>query len=70
MMRGLELAGVTDRRPSAKATSSAAAYLAAITCRYLLGAESDLGETIADRSRVMLETLCQWLGLPSEVRHG
>jgi hypothetical protein len=69
ILRGLELAGVTvDAR--AEDHLAAAAYLAAITCRYLVGAESDLGETIADRSRVMLETLCQWLGLQSGVRLG
>ena len=69
VLRGLELAGVTVDAPG-EDNLAAAAYLAAITCRYLLGAESDFGETIADRSRVMLETLCQWLGLPLEMRHG
>jgi hypothetical protein len=68
VMRGLELAAVSVDAPGEDHVA-AAAYLAAITCRYLLGAESDLGETIADRSRVMLETLCQWLGLPSKVTH-
>jgi hypothetical protein len=65
ILRGLELAAVTvDARGDDHL--AAAAYLAAITCRYLVGAESDFGETIADRSRVMLEALCYWLGLPSE----
>ena len=48
----------------------AATYLAAIAAATSSGAESDLGATIADRSQVMLETLCHWLGLPAEVRHG
>ena len=36
----------------------------AITCRYLVGAESELGDAIADRSLVMLDALREWLGLP------
>ena len=69
VLRGLELAGVSvDARGESRLV--AAAYLAAITCRYLLGAMSDHGETIEARSRVMLETLCRWLGLPSQVRPG
>jgi hypothetical protein len=68
ILRGLELAGVTvDARGNDRLVATA--YLAAITCRYLVGAESDVGETIVDRGRVMLETLCYWLGLPSEIRH-
>jgi len=39
-----------------------AAYLAAITARYLVGAESELGETIVDRAQVMLDALVTWLG--------
>jgi len=68
ILRGLELAGVTvDTR--GEDHIAAAAYLAAITCRYLRAAESELGETIAGRSLVMLEALCVWLGLPSKVSH-
>jgi hypothetical protein len=67
VLQGLELAGVTaDAR--AEDHLAAAVYLAAITCRYLVGAESDLGHTIAGRSLVMLETLCHWLGLQSGAR--
>jgi hypothetical protein len=69
VLHGLELAGATvDTRGGDYL--AAAAYLAAITCRYLVGAESDLGHTIADRSLVMLETLCRWLGLQSGLRRG
>jgi Phosphotransferase enzyme family len=69
VLRGLELAGITADS-GRQDHLVAATYLAAITCRYLEGAESDLGATIADSSRVMLETLCTWLGLPAQVRHG
>jgi hypothetical protein len=69
IMRGFELAGIGQDRAGDDHLVGAT-YLAAITCRYLVGAESDLGETIADRSRVMLEALCTWLGMPADVRHG
>ena len=69
VMRGLELAGIGNDR-SAPEHAVAAAYLATITCRYLAGAETDLGDVIADRSLVMLDALCAWLGLPASVRRG
>lgn len=69
VLRGLELAGITADS-GRQDHLVAAAYLAAITCRYLEGAESDLGAVIADSSRVMLETLCTWLGSQPQGRHG
>ena len=69
VMRGFELAGVRNQ-PGTEDHVVGAAYLAAITCRYLVGAEGDLGEAIADRSRVLLDALSAWLGLAPEVRHG
>jgi hypothetical protein len=75
--RGLELAGIRQDRVTEGAPEDAtedrlvaATYLAAITCRYLVGAESELGDVIADRSLVMLEALRAWLGLPAGVRRG
>jgi len=67
--RGLELAGVSEE-PGSEEHLVAATYLAAIACRYLVGAESDLGHTIADRAEVMLDSLCAWLGAPAGVRRG
>ena len=46
VMRGFELAGVSNS-PGSEDHLVGAAYLAAITCRYLVGAESDLGEMIS-----------------------
>jgi hypothetical protein len=69
ILRGLELAGV-PASPGSDEHLVAAAYLAAIACRYLVGAEGHLGETIADRAEVMLQTLCVWLGVPMEARRG
>jgi hypothetical protein len=69
VMRGFALAGI-DKVPSTEGHLVGAAYLAAITCRYLAGAESELGDAIADRSLVMLDALCAWLGLPAGLRHG
>ena len=54
VMRGLELAGVTNA-PGSEDHLVGAAYLAAITCRYLRGAETHLGDMISRRSQVMLE---------------
>ncbi len=65
IVRGLELAGIPEE-PGSDEHLVAAAYLAAIACRYLVGAEGHRGETIADRAEVMLETLCAWLGAPAE----
>ena len=61
VLRGLELAGAGHDRAS-EGHLAASAYLAAITCRYLQGAETDVGAAIAERSRVMLDALCAWLG--------
>jgi hypothetical protein len=69
IMRGFELAGVANDR-TGEDHLVGATYLAAITCRYLVSAEGDLGDTIADRSRVMLEALSTWLGIPAEVDRG
>jgi hypothetical protein len=69
VMRGLELAGVTDD-PGGEDHLVGATYLAAITCRYLVGAEGDLGETISERSLVMLDALEAWLGRSADVRRG
>ncbi len=69
VMRGLELAGIGNKR-SAEAHASGAAYLAIITCRYLAGAETEMGSLIAGRSLVMMDALCRWLGLPSSVHRG
>jgi hypothetical protein len=57
VLSGLRLAGVD---PSARAGADrlvAATYLAAITCRYLVGAQSALGQTIEGRSLAMLDSL-------------
>lgn len=60
--RGLDLARpATDKLSDSQLGE--AVYLAAITSRYLVGAESELGDVIADRSLVMLEALCEWVGL-------
>ena len=73
VMRGLELAGITNDR-STQSHAVGATYLAVISCRYLAGAELELGDAIAagisDRSQVMLDALRSWLGLPATVRHG
>lgn len=69
VLRGLALAGM-DPDPSGEQLVLAASYLAAITCRYLSGSETDQGAAIAERSLVMLDALCAWLGLAAEVRHG
>ena len=69
VLRGLELAGVSAD-PDSQDHLVAAACLATIACRYLVGAESELGDTIADRSLVMLDALRQWLGMPEEARRG
>jgi hypothetical protein len=69
VMRGLHLAGI-DNEPSTEAHAVGAAYLATITCRYLSGAETEAGSLIADRSLVMLDALCTWLGLPASVQGG
>jgi hypothetical protein len=69
VLRGLELSHIAEE-PGSDEHLVAATYLAAIACRYLVGAESDLGATIADRAQVMLETLCAWIGVPTEARHG
>lgn len=69
VLRGLALAGVADE-PGTDEHLVAGAYLAAIACRYLVGAESDLGATIADRAEVMLATLRAWLRMPAEARRG
>ncbi len=66
---GLELAGVRDE-PGGPDHLVGATYLAAITSRYLAGAESDRGEAIADRSREMLTALAGWLRMPAEVTRG
>lgn len=67
--RGLDLARPpTDRIVDAQLIE--AIYLAAITSRYLVGSESELGEVIADRSLVMLEALCEWVGLPGGTVRG
>jgi hypothetical protein len=62
---GLELAGVDHRDVSSEGFLAAGSYLAAISCRYLLSAQSELGHTIAARSNVMLDSLCSWVGVPS-----
>lgn len=67
--RGLQLAGLADDQPT-EATLVEAAYLAAITSRYLMGAETELGDVIADRSLVMLDALCEWVGLTGATVHG
>lgn len=59
--RGLDLARVERVAPE-ESRLVETAYLAAITSRYLVGAESELGDVIADRSLVMLEALCDWVG--------
>ena len=69
VMRGLDLAGI-DHDLATEDHLVGAAYLAAITGRYLVGAESELGDVIADRSLVMLDALRAWLGLPASVRRG
>jgi hypothetical protein len=67
--RGLNLAGLKDDQ-HADARLVETAYLAAITSRYLVGADSELGDVIADRSLVMLEALCDWVGLPGGAVRG
>ncbi len=67
--RGLELAGVRDDAGDADHLLGAT-YLAAITSRYLAGAESERGEAIADRSREMLTALTGWLRMPAEITRG
>jgi hypothetical protein len=69
VLRGLALAGM-DAERSREEHVLAATYLAAITCRYLVGSETDRGAAIAGRSLVMLDALGAWLGLRAEVRHG
>ena len=66
--RGLELAATGDESPEGHL--AAGVYLAAITCRYLQGAELDVGAAIVERSRVMLDALCGWLGLAASVSRG
>ena len=70
VMRGLELAGIANDRSTREPCSSAPTYLAVIACRYLAGAELELGDAIAagiaDRSQVMLDALRSWLGLPGD----
>lgn len=55
---GLRLAGVDldTRSDAGHDRLVAATYLAAITCRYLVGAQSELGATIRSRSQAMLDT--------------
>jgi len=69
VMRGFELAGVANTHGTEDHLVGAT-YLASISCRYLVGAETDLGDTISERSLVMLESLRAWLGLPADVRRG
>lgn len=69
VLRGLALAGI-DRDRSSEGHLVAATYLAVITSRYLQGVETELGAMIADRSLVMLDALCVWLGLEERVRRG
>ena len=69
VMRGFELAGVANDRSSDDHVVGAT-YLATIACRYLVGAEGDLGETISERSLVMLDALEAWLAQPADVCHG
>ena len=69
IVRGLRLAGVVGDRGSDDHVL-AATYLAVIACRYLTGAESELGDAVAERSRVMLDALRMWLGLSASVSDG
>lgn len=69
ILDGLRLAGVVgDRGPDDRVLG--ATYLAVIACRYLTGAESELGAPIAARSLVFLEALRAWLGLSASVSRG
>ena len=68
VMRGFDLAHFEDLDVEGHAVG--AAYLATITSRYLLGATFELGHAIEERSLVMLDALCTWLGLPAGARSG
>jgi hypothetical protein len=57
VLSGLRLAGVDPAAGTGDDRLVAAAYLAAIAGRYLVGARSELGATIEARSRVMLDSL-------------
>jgi Phosphotransferase enzyme family len=57
VLEGLRLAGVDPTSGSDDDRLLAGTYLAAITCRYLIGADSELGSTVRDRSLLMLDTL-------------
>jgi len=61
-LEGLRLAGVDPTSNSTEDLLLAGTYLAAITCRYLLGADSELGSTVRERSLIMLDTLVHVLG--------
>ena len=69
VLRGLELAGVRRDGPAADHLVGGA-YLAAITSRYLPDAATELGDAIAERSVVMLESLCTWVGLEERISRG
>lgn len=69
VMKGFDLAGVGNDR-SSESHVVGATYLATVACRYLVGAESELGEAIAERSLVTLDALLEWLGLPASVSRG
>ncbi len=68
VMRGLDLANLENLDDEGQAAG--AAYLATITSRYLVGATFELGHAIEERSLVMLDALCTWLGLPAGARRG
>jgi hypothetical protein len=57
VLEGLRLAGLDPVSGSTEERVLAGTYLAAITCRYLLGADSELGSTVRARSLVMLDSL-------------
>jgi hypothetical protein len=61
VLEGLRLAGIDLASRDGRDRLLAGVYLAAITGRYLAGAETDLGDTVRDRALVMLDALCHVL---------
>jgi len=61
VLAGLRLAEVDPHASTPEGRPLAAAYLAAVTCRYLVGAELEPGGAGRNRGLTMLEALCTLL---------
>jgi hypothetical protein len=63
VLAGLRLAGVDPHASAPEGRPLAAAYLAAVTCRYLVGAELEPGGAGRNRGLTMLAALSGLLGI-------